>query len=515
MITQRAILVGIVGFCFYLIAIVNELPVVFYALTLLTVSILFSSLGIALLSLVGVECGWSVSGARVSQSSFTGDVVSGPMLDAIGGFDSGAELPATIGAGGPLVHIELANRGALNKTGVILEVQLASAKEETPLKRRFLLEALPSGAALAASLQLNDLPRGRYRVTGLRMIGADVLGLFRVQRLVPPQPAVDGAEVTEDIVIGPPTVALRVPVSEGGGSSADGSGVALRFVGNSDELRGTRPYVAGDDLRRVHWKSTARHGELVVKEFHRSTQSQNVVVWDGAAETGWGHLPITTTEYGLSMVASLCRLLVEQGKPCTLLRLDSNPLWIASTGPVRTTASHLLARITEALAEAEPDRGAPLAVEINAHLAGLSHGSNVWLITASLAPDVREAVLACVDRGARVRVALLDGAAFRAIGAGDHTPHLPASLGLHPRQHWDAGPDNSVVAGDRPVTREGYAAQVAALRESGIDVTLVPAPANGEVAETTLQQVLRDLTMPGLRRAPESQEVQPVATAAS
>ncbi|MBV9468948.1 MAG: hypothetical protein JOZ57_06845, partial [Abitibacteriaceae bacterium] len=60
-------LVGIVGFCLYLIAFVNVLPT-FYVLTWLSVGILVSSLGIALLSLVGLSCEWHISETRTAES---------------------------------------------------------------------------------------------------------------------------------------------------------------------------------------------------------------------------------------------------------------------------------------------------------------------------------------------------------------------------------------------------------------------------------------------------------------
>lgn len=46
------------------------------------------------------------------------------------------------------------------------------------------------------------------------------------------------------------------------------TGFALeeRSIRGDDLFRGIRPYVRGDERRRIHWKSTARHGELMVRE---------------------------------------------------------------------------------------------------------------------------------------------------------------------------------------------------------------------------------------------------------
>ena len=77
---------------------------------------------------------------------------------------------------------------------------------------------------------------------------------------------------TAALLVGPATVnygrgAVGVSREAAGGESA-----ASDLTGRGDELRGTRPYVAGDDLRSVHWKSTARLGELVVRESCGSRQ---------------------------------------------------------------------------------------------------------------------------------------------------------------------------------------------------------------------------------------------------
>jgi hypothetical protein len=43
--------------------------------------------------------------------------------------------------------------------------------------------------------------------------------------------------------------------------------VAAPRAGYGNELFGIREYRAGDSLRRIHWRSSARHGELVVREY--------------------------------------------------------------------------------------------------------------------------------------------------------------------------------------------------------------------------------------------------------
>jgi uncharacterized protein (DUF58 family) len=71
-------------------------------------------------------------------------------------------------------------------------------------------------------------------------------------------------------------------LSVGGPSLADGEGAAQlvqrRITGNDDDLT-TREYRSGDALRRVHWRASARHGELMVRqEEHRSHPDARLLI---------------------------------------------------------------------------------------------------------------------------------------------------------------------------------------------------------------------------------------------
>src|SRR5438445_13416249 len=43
--------------------------------------------------------------------------------------------------------------------------------------------------------------------------------------------------------------------------------IAAPRAGSGTEMFGAREYRPGDPLRRIHWRSSARHGELIVREF--------------------------------------------------------------------------------------------------------------------------------------------------------------------------------------------------------------------------------------------------------
>lgn len=120
-----------------------------------------------------------------------------------------------------------------------------------------------------------------------------------------------------------PTV---TPLPEGGPVLIDGDGAAQlvqrRAVGNDDDLT-TREYRSGDALRRVHWRASARHGELMVRqEEHRSHPDARVVIdtrlagYDDAVPDteNWPPAPHSEAfEWAVRMLASLAVHLDESG----------------------------------------------------------------------------------------------------------------------------------------------------------------------------------------------------------
>lgn len=507
MITQRAWLVGVVGFCFYLIAIVNTLPAFYQALTWLSFGVLASSLGIAILSLIGLRAAWRVPHAVVTES--------------VGQSEDG-----------PIVEVQMSNVGTLNKTGVLIEVQLermvdSSAQSASPhLTRRFLMEALPSGNSLNTALPLLHLPRGRYRVVELKLIGSDTLGLFRIQKRVPPDVSFDSVLDTQkaarstpaaarsednpldkspsaEFVIGPSALSHHeIAFSPLLLTRGDGGVPATRFLGQGEDVRGTRLYAAGDDLRRVHWKSTARKGQLVVKEFHHTVQEHVLVVWDGAAQTRWGQWReneieeqetiwqdavfqggFNSEEWSLRVAASLCRALLESRRPCALLRLDAAPHGAGMGTPAHAAHAQYSAltmqQVSETLADANANRQTPLKQALQPFQAGHQTGE-VYFVTASLAPEVAQAVSRWRLQGARVVVALVNGAAFLDIAH----PIAPgrSTLPRHGRpapsfQNWTSGANEA--GGKTAVTEENYQQQARSLRAAGARVVMI-APRDGK-----------------------------------
>ncbi|HEX6420717.1 MAG TPA: DUF58 domain-containing protein [Acidimicrobiales bacterium] len=134
-----------------------------------------------------------------------------------------------------------------------------------------LVPPLDHGERSVASYRLPTDRRGLLRVGPLRVVVGDPFGLAQARTQAAPQVEVTVFPAVEDV--------RPVPVTTGNDPLA---GVlhphALGRTG--DDFYALRPYVVGDDLRRIHWPSTARHDELLVRQQEQPWQGRTTLVLD-------------------------------------------------------------------------------------------------------------------------------------------------------------------------------------------------------------------------------------------
>jgi uncharacterized protein (DUF58 family) len=120
-------------------------------------------------------------------------------------------------------------------------------------------------------VELTPLRRGLLRLTGVTLARPDPLGLVRATATLP---------LPQSVLILPrryPVPAIALP----GTARYQEGGVALASsVGQSDEYVALRDYRHGDPLRHIHWRSWARVGRPVVKEFEDEFFVRHALVLD-------------------------------------------------------------------------------------------------------------------------------------------------------------------------------------------------------------------------------------------
>src|SRR4029078_2546936 len=81
------------------------------------------------------------------------------------------------------------------------------------------------------------------------------------------------------LLVYPRMVELDRLFSEGGTRGQDGRGLLLRRPSGFD-LHSVREYEHGDSLRKVHWRSTARRAQLMVKELEDAPRDEGALLLD-------------------------------------------------------------------------------------------------------------------------------------------------------------------------------------------------------------------------------------------
>ncbi len=233
----------------------------------------------------------------------------------------------------------------------------------------------------------------------------------------------------------PRTVPLRgVPHALGSSDGAHGAGAAGSGQGRSDVL--VRPYRSGDELRRVHWRSTARHDELMVRLEERPWRGGVTVLLDRRAGAHRGHGPGASLEWAVTFAASACVHLIDRGEPVELVTEDG----AAAVSPgAPSGADGVLDALATLRPSARTDLGGP----------ALPGSGDVLAVLGSTAADELPALLArCPGQGHAVLLdvgswgsgrspvfsaagaaAPVEETAAALRGAGGRSPSPPAATG--------------------------------------------------------------------------------------
>lgn len=175
------------------------------------------------------------------------------------------------------------------------------------LGRAFVAHVPPGGTAEARSLN-SFVRRGIYPLRILTLSTSFPFGLFLKERDI---------ELPGEVVVWPRTDrAVRTPRSAGGSAPRAGS-VARGSVGHRGEYRSLRSYRAGDDPRDIHWRSSARLREPVLREYERDGARTRWICLDVRRE------PSEAAEVSVEVAAALAARAAGEGHPFALVAGDA------------------------------------------------------------------------------------------------------------------------------------------------------------------------------------------------
>ncbi len=230
------------------------------------------------------------------------------------------------------------------------------------------------GSSLLVRYILPAMRRGRYRFDAVRAVFEDPFSLARAEVLL-------GAEST--LLVYPRLVELDRVFSEIGGATQAGGRVLLRRTAGFD-LHSVREYQEGESLRKVHWRTTAKRGELMVKELEDMPHDEVAIVLDADRRYAVGE----SFDVQVRAAGSILR--------ANAMRSRRALLTITASSPETCQVSSVDGEWREALellAAAEPTGNEPVARFLERDASPAAQAMELVVVTASLEPQLVDALL--------------------------------------------------------------------------------------------------------------------------
>ena len=297
----------------------------------------------------------------------------------------------------PELELTLHNRSWLPSPGLRLAAPLRSLSGET-----LSLDVAPllPGRSRTRREKLTPVRRGRHVLPPIEGLLRDPLGL-----------------VTRRLTLSRLEVTVRprlVPLSRASFLStpqAALSGRRPRPLSSGSDLRGVRPHLPGEPLSHIDWKSTARTGQLMLRETEDDAGGEVVLVLDGTRASVMGAPPETSFEAAVEVAAGAGAYLLRSRRPVALLvhgEAEREQRFSAgSEGEER-----LLDRLAEVEARAEVDLAQTLAKADR-----FAQSAAVVVITPGFGDRLLRSLLGLVDRRMGVSVILIDSWSYLDEGA--------------------------------------------------------------------------------------------------
>src|SRR6188508_1918881 len=239
--------------------------------------------------------------------------------------------------------------------------------------------------------------RGHFRVEPLALRTGDPLGLFESHATV-------GSHAT--VIVYPRVESLpgwRLPPALIEGSHAQ----ALRTQHTTPHATSIRPYAPGDAYNRIHWRSSARQGELQVKEFDLEQTADLWAYLDLQGRVHAGDGDESTLEYGVRAAAAIGAQAIYDNRA---VAMTASAARVVTLQPDRGQRQYQ--KIMQLLAAANADGSQPLQEVLIENILRLRRGTTAVVITPSTDRDWVKTLSTLQPRGVAVMVVALDAAAF-------------------------------------------------------------------------------------------------------
>ena len=198
------------------------------------------------------------------------------------------------------VSIELRSKSVMPKSFLVVSDDCPVAGPEEG-RQNFLIGTIAPRGRVEASYDVRCYKRGIYSFGRLRMETSAPFGLFRARRTL---------KAPLEVTVYPNVLPIGATSTHG---ALQGLHPMQSPPGLSGEFRGSREYQRDDYVRNIHWRTTARRGELMVSEFDQTPQGEVRLGFNPAIDLGEGR--DTTLEYAIKIAAGLADRCRRDGRP--------------------------------------------------------------------------------------------------------------------------------------------------------------------------------------------------------
>lgn len=315
-------------------------------------------------------------------------------------------VPIRVPVGGRAeVALHIRSTGRLPTGGLLIQDGVPYALGGKP---RFVIEHLPRHTGTQLRYTVHPMLRGIQQIGPLKATITDPFGLAEFER---------DLALTSRLIVVPRVARLAgVPGGSGLGSGEDGS-VRLN-AGQGDDDAIVRPYRQGDDLRKVHWRSTAKRDEMMVRVEERPWRGGTTILLDHRAVAHRGTGSAASLEWAISFAASVCLHLHRHGHRIRLVT-ESGRLLVGDSGD----GTHHDNAVLDSLAALEPNHQRDLDCRSDP-----GHGQELVAIIGAVTPESLGQLIRHRTRSSRSLAVLLETPSW---GPSDMpAPDLQGSIAL-------------------------------------------------------------------------------------
>ncbi len=179
----------------------------------------------------------------------------------------------------------------------------------------------------------------------------------------------------------------------------EGSGVR----GGGTDFHGVREYQHGDELRRVHWPSTARHGRLNVIEFEHRRAQDTIIAIDLSRDSEVHPGRYSSLEYSIRIAAGIAERAIGMGSAARLLCSG-----VEGQSSFSATGLHQLYAILDSLARLKADHSESLSDLLTSRMDTVARDSEVICISSKIDKNLSAVAQMLSPKGVELHMVALD-----------------------------------------------------------------------------------------------------------